>query len=150
MGQYLPVLALGVLGIVFVFGSIMTSRLLAPSRPNAEKSAPYESGITTQVPMPRRFGVGFYLVAMIFIMFDIEIVFMYPWAVANTELGLFGFFAMLLFVGIFFLSFVYELSTGGMNWGPAKRKLESGALSDGRTSESTVRRVGLEGREDQA
>ncbi len=150
MGQYLPVLALGVLGVVFVLGSIMTSRLLAPSRPNAEKSAPYESGITSQVPMPRRFGVGFYLVAMIFIMFDIEIVFMYPWAVANSELGLFGFLAMALFAGIFFLSFVYELSTGGMNWGPGKRKLARGATASDRTSTSTVRRVGLEGRGDES
>lgn len=148
MGQYLPVLTLGILGVVFVIGSLMTSRLLAPSRPNAAKSAPYESGITQQVAMPRRFGVGFYLVAMIFIMFDIEIVFLYPWAVANKELGLFGFFAMALFVVIFFLSFVYELSTGGLNWGPGRRTLDESVQSSDRTTSSTIRRVGLEGRGD--
>ena len=58
-----------------------------------------------------------------FIMFDIEIVFLYPWAVANRELGTFGLVAMLIFAGIFFVSFVYELALGGLNWGPGRRRL---------------------------
>lgn len=147
MDQYLPVVVLAALGVVFVIGSIIASRLLAPNRPTAAKTAAYESGITEQVPMPHRFPVRFYLVAMLFIMFDIEIVFLYPWAVNNTELGTFGLLAMLLFAGIFFLSFVYELSTGGLNWGPSKRYRQSSARAVTRTSSSTVRRVGMDGRE---
>ena len=115
MGQYLPILVLGILGVVFVLLSIFASRLLAPSRTTLPKSAPYECGITDQVAPPRRFPVKFYLVAMLFIMFDIEIVFLYPWAVANRELGTFGLVAMLIFAGIFFVSFVYELALWNHN-----------------------------------
>jgi NADH-quinone oxidoreductase subunit A len=82
---------------------------------------------------------------MLFIMFDIEIVFLYPWAVANDELGLFGLVAMTIFAGIFFLSFVYELAKGGLNWGPGRR-IQTPATSPERTTASTIKKVGLEGR----
>ena len=146
MGQYLPLVVLGVLAIVFVILSIIASRLLAPSRSTLAKSAPYECGITDTVAPPERFPVKFYLVAMLFIMFDIEIVFLYPWAINNRELGSYGLIAMLIFAGIFFLSFVYELALGGLNWGPGRRQLNP-AVSPERTSSSTIRKVGLEGRE---
>jgi len=146
MEQYLPVLTLGVLAVVFVLGSIVASRLLAPERPTSAKRSSDECGIVDQHSIPERFPVKFYLVAMLFIMFDIEIVFLYPWAVANDELGLFGLVAMLIFAGIFFLSFVYELAMGGLNWGPGRRHLTQ-ARSPERTTTSTVRKVGLEGRE---
>ncbi|MFT5530308.1 MAG: NADH-quinone oxidoreductase subunit A [Candidatus Poriferisodalaceae bacterium] len=145
MAQYLPILTLGVLAIVFVLGSIIASRLLAPNRATAVKQGAYECGITEQIPSPERFPVKFYLVAMLFIMFDIEIIFLYPWAVANDELGLFGLIAMAIFVGIFFLSFAYELAMGGLNWGPGRREL-SPVQSPERTTTSTIRKVGLEGR----
>ncbi|MGY9071873.1 MAG: NADH-quinone oxidoreductase subunit A [Acidimicrobiales bacterium] len=145
MEQYLPILTLGVLAIVFVLGSIIASRLLAPSRPTAVKLDAYECGITERIDAPERFPVKFYLVAMLFIMFDIEIIFLYPWAVANDELGLFGLVAMTIFVGIFFLSFAYELAMGGLNWGPGKRVLTP-VQSPERTTSSTIRKVGLEGR----
>jgi NADH-quinone oxidoreductase subunit A len=147
MEQYLPIVALTVLAILFVLLSIVASRVLAPNRETAAKVAPYESGITDQVKPPERFPVRFYLVAMLFIMFDIEIVFLYPWAIRNDDLGAFGLGAMAIFAGIFFLSFVYELATGGLNWGPSKRMLAHPARHPGRTTESTIRRVGLEGRE---
>jgi NADH-quinone oxidoreductase subunit A len=136
MEQYLPILTLGVLAIVFVLGSIIASRLLAPSRPTAVKLDAYECGITERIDAPERFPVKFYLVAMLFIMFDI---------VANDELGLFGLVAMTIFVGIFFLSFAYELAMGGLNWGPGKRVLTP-VQSPERTTSSTIRKVGLEGR----
>ena len=145
MEQYLPILTLGVLAVVFVLLSITASKLLAPQRDTAAKSAPYECGITDTVDAPERFPVRFYLVAMLFIMFDIEIVFLYPWAVENTALGAFGLVAMLVFAGIFFLSFVYELALGGLNWGPPRRDLDQ-ARSPDRTSTSTIRKVGLDGR----
>ena len=147
MEQYLPVLTLGILGVLFVLLSIVASRLLAPERPTLAKRSPYECGITDQVAIPERFPVKFYLVAMLFIMFDIEIIFLYPWAVANDELGLFGLIAMTIFAGIFFLSFVYELAKGGLNWGPGRRLLTP-ATSPERTTNSTIRKVGLEGRLD--
>ena len=147
MEQYLPVLTLGVLGVLFVLLSIIASRLLAPERSTLAKRSAYECGIVDQVPIPERFPVKFYLVAMLFIMFDIEIIFLYTWAVANDELGLFGLVAMTIFAGIFFLSFIYELATGGLNWGPGRRLLTP-ATSPERTTNSTIRKVGLEGRLD--
>jgi NADH-quinone oxidoreductase subunit A len=146
MGDYLPIVALGVLAVVFVFVSLLVSRLLGPSRATVPKSTFYECGITDTIEPPERFPVRFYLVAMLFIMFDIEIIFLYPWAVANADLGLFGMVAMLVFAGVFFLSFVYELAMGGLNWGPARRRVIP-ARSPERTTTSTVRKVGLEGRE---
>jgi len=145
MEQYLPILTLGVLGILFVLLSIIASKLFAPQRNTLAKSAPYECGITDTIDAPERFPVKFYLVAMLFIMFDIEIVFLYPWAVENRALGAFGLVAMLIFAGIFFLSFVYELALGGLNWGPGRKVLDP-IKSPERTSTSTIRRVGLEGR----
>jgi NADH-quinone oxidoreductase subunit A len=150
MEQYLPLIVLAVLGVLFVLLSIVASKLLGPDRPTEVKSAPYESGITDQTPLPERFHVRFYLVAMLFIMFDIEIIFLYPWAVANDELGLFGLLAMVMFAGIFFLSFVYELSTGGLNWGPSRRLRSAAGRLPERTTQSTVRKVGLEGRQEVA
>jgi NADH-quinone oxidoreductase subunit A len=149
MEQYLPILTLGILGVLFVLLSIIASRLLAPERSTLAKRSPYECGIVDQVAIPERFPVKFYLVAMLFIMFDIEIIFLYPWAVANDELGLFGFVAMTIFAGIFFLSFVYEVAKGGLNWGPGRRLLTP-ATSPERTTNSTIRKVGLEGRLDLA
>ena len=145
MEQYLPVLTLGILGVLFVLLSIIASRLLAPERSTIAKRSAYECGITDQAAIPERFPVKFYLVAMLFIMFDIEIVFLYPWAVANDELGLFGLVAMTIFAGIFFLSFVYELAKGGLNWGPGRR-IQTPATSPERTTASTIKKVRLEGR----
>ena len=145
MEQYLPVLTLGILGVLFVLLTIIASRLLAPERSTIAKRSAYECGITDQAAIPERFPVKFYLVAMLFIMFDIEIVFLYPWAVANDELGLFGLVAMTIFAGIFFLSFVYELAKGGLNWGPGRR-IQTPATSPERTTASTIKKVGLEGR----
>ena len=145
MAEYLPIVVFGALAVAFVFLSIIVSRLLAPQRATPAKQAAYESGISDQVALPERFPVRFYLVAMLFIMFDIEIVFLYPWAVANEALGLFGLVAMLVFAGIFFLSFVYELGVGGLNWGPGK-VMRRAARDPERTTTSTIRKVGLEGR----
>ena len=87
MGQYLPIIALMVLAILFGAGSFLASGLLAPYRPNSAKEAPYECGIVPSREPPERFPVGFYVVAMLFIMFDIEIIFLYPYAVDYRYLG---------------------------------------------------------------
>ncbi|MDH4171745.1 MAG: NADH-quinone oxidoreductase subunit A, partial [Acidimicrobiia bacterium] len=119
LGQYLPILALLVLAGLFAALSLMASALLAPRRPNDKKAAPYECGIIPAKETPERFPVKFFLVAMIFIVFDIEIIFFYPWAMAHRGLGLFGLVAILVFSFLVFESFVYLISNGALNWGPA-------------------------------
>jgi NADH-quinone oxidoreductase subunit A len=151
MGQYLPIACLLILGALFCGLSFLASRLLAPHHPSAAKSAPYECGIVPGRESPERFPVSFYLVAMLFIMFDIEIVFLYPYATNRESLGFYGFWAIIVFSVIFFLSFVYEVAKGGLDWGPLQRMRRSAAVSAERTTRSTIRRVGLEGRpEDEA
>lgn len=148
MEQYLPVLVMVVLGVLFAGLSFVASGLLAPRVPTLAKRAPYECGIVPSREPPERFPVKFYLVAMIFIMFDVEIIFLFPWAVIAGELGSPGFWAVLLFSVIFYVSFLYELAMGGLEWGPIKRSVRADpARSPWRTSETTIRRVGLEGRE---
>lgn len=146
MDDYLPLLVTFVLGIVFVLGSIVTSRLLGPSRPTTAKSAPYESGIVPTREPPERFPVRFYLVAMIFVVFDIEIIFLLPWAVLATDLGVYGLWALGIFLVPFVVSFAWEISRGALDWGPAVRALRQGLVDPNRTSRTTVRLVGTEGR----
>lgn len=148
MDQYLPLAVMLVLAVGFVVLSITTARMLGTTRPTAAKSAPYESGIVPSREPPERFPVRFYLVAMIFIVFDVELIFLYPWAVIHRPLGAAGLVEMLLFSVAVFVAFVYLVSKGALDWGPAKRgrRLVT-AIDETRTSETTVRRVGLDGRE---
>jgi len=150
MGQYLPLVVLMGLAIAFGGLSFVASRLLAPNRPSSAKEAPYECGIVPSREPPERFPVSFYIVAMLFIMFDIEIIFLYPYALERGTLGAFGFWAIVVFSAIFFLTFVYEVARGGLEWGPlhSYRTLEHDAsmVSAERDSTTTIRRVGLEGR----
>jgi NADH-quinone oxidoreductase subunit A len=149
LGQYLPLVVLLALAIVFAAGSFVTTTLLAPKRSNDRKTAPYESGIIPVRGTPERFPVKFFLVAMIFIVFDIEIIFFYPWAVSHREVGVFGLVAILIFTAAVFESFVYLISNGALEWGPIKRLRQAASpmVSAQRTTEGTIRRVGLEGRE---
>jgi NADH-quinone oxidoreductase subunit A len=146
MGQYLPILALLVLAVVFGAMSRVASRLLAPSLPTAPKLAPYECGIVSAVEPPERFPVRFYLVAMIFIVFDIETIFLFPWSVVFRELGAFGLVAMGVFALAVFESFLYLIGNGALDWGPRHAQRQSAVVSPARTSTTTIRRVGLEGR----
>ena len=149
MGQYLPVATLAVLAVVFAALSRVASRLLAPSATTIAKRSPYECGIVPGREPPERFPVRFYLIAMIFIVFDIEIIFLYPWAVIYRNLGAFGLSEILLFTVSVLVSFVYLLSNGALDWGPANRAQRlSPMVSAERTSRTTVRHVGLEGRTD--
>jgi NADH-quinone oxidoreductase subunit A len=147
MAQYLPIFMLLVLALVFVGLSRFASRLLAPRRPSLPKSAPYECGIVPGRDTPDRFPVKFFLVAMIFIVFDIEIIFLFPYAVVHRELGGYGIAAVVIFVVLVFESFVYLIGNGALDWGPVKRLREVTLVSPARTLSSTVKRVGTEGRE---
>lgn len=154
MDQYLPVVTLLVLAVVFGVISALASRLLAPRRPTPAKAAPYECGIVPRRDPPERFPVRFYLVAMIFIIFDIEIIFLYPWAVTYRRLSSFGLWEMVVFAAVVFVSFLYLISNGALDWGPVKRvrRLTTGSsmVSAERTTATTVKRVGLEGRGEHA
>jgi NADH-quinone oxidoreductase subunit A len=137
--QYLPILILGVLAFLFTVFSLVSSRLLAPKKkPTAAKLAPYECGIVPNVEPPQRFPVRFYLVSMIFIIFDIEIVFLYPWAVVFHQIETFGLIEVIIFAAVVFVSFLYLISNGALTWGPPKT-LQPGMPS--RTSESTITRI---------
>ena len=139
MVQYLPILILAFLGFAFTVFSLVSSAMLAPKKkPTAAKLAPYESGIVPSVEPPQRFPVRFYLVSMIFIIFDIEIVFLYPWAVVFHQIETFGLVEVIVFAAVVFVSFVYLISNGALTWGPA-RTLQPGMPS--RTSESTISRI---------
>jgi len=150
MGQYLPIVVLLVLAVIFGVLSFAASRLLAPRRPSVAKEAPYECGIVPSREPPERFPVSFYIVAMLFIMFDIEIIFLYPYAVSHSTLGAYGFWAVFAFSVVFFATFVYEVARGGLDWGPSQRGRtfagDAAMVSPERTLASTVRRVGTEGR----
>jgi len=148
--QYLPLAALMVLGILFAAVSFLASRLLAPNRPNDKKNSAYECGIEPAKETPERFPVRFFLIAMIFIVFDIELIFFYPWAVAHQSLGAFGLVAILIFAFAVFESFVYLVGNGALEWGPVHqaRRLTT-AVSTERTTRSTIRRVGGEGRDEE-
>lgn len=146
MGQYLPIFALGVLAVLFAGISRVAQRLIVPPRPNPAKAAPYECGIIPGREPPERFPVTFYLVAMIFIVFDVEIIFLFPYAVVFERLGGFGIAAVVLFVAAVFESFVYLIGNGALDWGPIKRLRPREVVTPARTSATTVRRVGTEGR----
>ena len=156
MGQYLPIVVLATLAVLFGAISLVASKLLAPRRPNTAKSAPYECGIVPSREAPERFPVSFYIIAMLFIMFDIEIIFVYPYAVSHAALGPYAFFEMLAFSAVFFSAFVYAIARGALDWGPIKKavRLDDGVsnpmTSDSRTFTSTIRRVGFEGRNEGA
>ena len=147
LGQYLPLLALFILAALFAAGSFVVSGLLAPRNPTSAKRAAYECGIVPTKETPERFPVKFFLVAMIFIVFDIEIIFFYPYAIAQGGLGVFGLVSIMVFTFAVFESFVYLISNGALEWGPIKQvAAPSGAISPDRTASSTIRRVGLEDR----
>jgi NADH-quinone oxidoreductase subunit A len=116
VGQYLPIFAMLVLAIIFAVVSRVVSQLLAPRRPSEAKSSPYECGIVPDQGPPERFPVKFFLVAMIFIVFDIEIIFLFPFAVVFRSLGWYGIAAILIFTAAVFESFVYLIGNGALDW----------------------------------
>jgi NADH-quinone oxidoreductase subunit A len=151
VGQYLPIVALAVVAILFGVLSFVASGLLAPYRPNSAKEAPYECGIVPSRDNPERFPVSFYVIAMLFIMFDIEIIFTYPYAVSRGVLGAYGFFEMAAFSAVFFVAFVYMVAKGALEWGPLKRSdADDDAANDELVAvtqaKGSFRVVGLEGR----
>jgi NADH-quinone oxidoreductase subunit A len=118
MEVYVPVVIMFAIGLGFAIVSVVASRIAGPRRVNRAKSDPYESGIE---PAPvsagsTRFPVKFYLTAMLFIVFDIEIIFLVPWAIHHDVLGVFGFWAVVMFIAALFIAYAYEWRRGGLDW----------------------------------
>jgi NADH-quinone oxidoreductase subunit A len=116
LSDYLPIVILLALATVFAVGSIGVASRVGPRNPSPAKDAPYECGITPERLPSERFPVKFYLVAMLFIIFDVEVVFFYPWAVIFRELRLFGLAEMGVFVGFLLVAYVYIVRRGGLDW----------------------------------
>jgi NADH-quinone oxidoreductase subunit A len=119
LSDYLPIVLMGVLAVVFAVASLGASSLLRPHRPNLPKLSAYESGNDpVRLPGGERFSVKFYVVAMLFIIFDIETIFLFPWAVTFRQLGLFGLIEMAVFIALVFVAYVYVWKKGGLDWAP--------------------------------
>ncbi|MDA2895187.1 NADH-quinone oxidoreductase subunit A [Mycolicibacterium sp. BiH015] len=118
MGVYLPVLVMGAVAAAFALGSVAIARLIGPRRDNRAKLQAYECGIEpARLPIgSARFPMKFYVTAMLFIVFDIEIVFLYPWAVAFDSLGVFALVEMLLFMSTVAVAYGYVWRRGGLAW----------------------------------
>ena len=121
MQSWLSILMLLAVAIGFGAFTVFASNLLGPKRPTPEKSAPYECGVPPVGDARERQSVKFYLVAMIFLLFDIEIAFLYPWAIALRDLGWPGFVQLLSFFLILMVGYVYVWRKGILDWGPAAR-----------------------------
>ena len=121
MADYLPILVMAGLVVLFVLGSFIASSLLAPKSPNAAKQAPYECGIVPEQEPAERFPVKFYLVAMSFIVLDVEIIFLYPFSLVRRGLGFPGLIAIGAFVFVLLIPFAYLLSVGALSWGPPRK-----------------------------
>ncbi|KAA0891601.1 NADH-quinone oxidoreductase subunit A [Oryzomonas japonica] len=116
LGAYLPILLLVIVAVLFGLVSIVLSSLIGQKKPSPVKLAPYESGCTPVGTARERFSIKFYLIAMLFILFDIEAVFLYPWAILYKKLGVFGLVEMGTFIVILFVGYIYVWKKGALEW----------------------------------
>ena len=114
--SYFPVLLFILVGIGVGGGAMLIGRLLAPHRPDGQKLSPYECGFEAFEDARMQFDVRYYLVAILFILFDLEIAFLFPWALAYREIGPVGFWAMMIFLGVLVVGFIYEWTRGALEW----------------------------------
>ncbi|MDH3762699.1 MAG: NADH-quinone oxidoreductase subunit A [Gammaproteobacteria bacterium] len=116
LGNYLPILIF--MCVTLFMGSvfIILGKLLGPSRPDAEKNSPYECGFEAFEDSRMKFDVRYYLVAILFIIFDLEIAFLFPWAIVLDQVGTFGLLAMAIFLAVLVIGFIYEWKKGALEW----------------------------------
>ena len=114
--QYFPVLLFIVVGLGLGLLLLSLGAVLAPNRPDAEKNSPYECGFEAFEDARMKFDVRYYLVAILFILFDLEIAFLFPWAVVLPQIGFFGFAAMMVFLAVLVVGFLYEWKKGALDW----------------------------------
>ena len=114
--NYLPILIFMVIAVVSGCVMIAMGAVLGPHRPDSDKLSPYECGFEAFEDSRMKFDVRYYLVAILFIIFDLEIAFLFPWAVVLDEIGGFGFVAMMLFLAVLVVGFIYEWKKGALDW----------------------------------
>ena len=114
--EYLAILIYIAIAIGFACFAILASYLLGQKKPSAIKQSPYECGVTTIGPTFRRIPIKYYIIAMLFLLFDIEVVFLYPWAVVFREMKVFGFISMAIFIGILLVAYIYIWKKGALEW----------------------------------
>ncbi len=130
--DYLPIVVMGALAVVFAVASLAVSSVIRPNRPNAVKLSAYECGNDpVRLPRGEKFSVKFYVVAMLFIIFDIETIFLFPWAVSFRRLGLFGLAEMAVFIALVFVAYIYIWRKGGLDWAQDQvTPVESAAVTE--------------------
>jgi len=116
LSNYLPILIFIIVGLLVGAALISIGSLLGPKRPDSAKQSPYECGFEAFEDARMKFDVRYFLVAILFIIFDLEIAFLFPWAVVLDEIGLFGYLAMMIFLGILVVGFIYEWKKGALEW----------------------------------
>jgi len=116
LAEYFPILLFILVGLAVGVVPLALGKLLGPNRPDPEKLSPYECGFAAFEDARMKFDVRYYLVAILFILFDLEIAFLFPWAVALNDIGAAGFIAMMVFLGILVVGFVYEWMKGALEW----------------------------------
>ena len=116
MQEYIPVALFLVIALFIAIVMVLIPKFIAPFVANKAKIQSYECGFGQKGMKEDCFNVRFYLVAMLFVIFDLEIIFLFPWAVALRQIGMFGFFSMMVFLGILTVGFLYELKTGALEW----------------------------------
>lgn len=116
LSEYAPILAFSGVACLIAIGTIIASYIIAPQRPDSEKSSAYECGFEAFDDARTQFDVRFYLVAILFIIFDLEVAFLFPWAIALGKIGLFGFWSMLVFLAVLTIGFIYEWKKGALEW----------------------------------
>lgn len=116
LASYFPVLVFILIGLIAGIAFILLGTILSPKRHYAEKDTPFECGFEAFENARMKFDVRYYLVAILFILFDLEVAFMFPWAVVFKELGAYGFWSMLVFIVLLTVGFVYEWKKGALEW----------------------------------
>ena len=116
LAEYFPILLFIIVALVIGVAPLALGKLLGPNRPDPEKLSPYECGFEAFEDARMKFDVRYYLVAILFILFDLEIAFLFPWAVVVNEIGLYGFISMMIFLAILVVGFVYEWMKGALEW----------------------------------
>ena len=116
LSNYVPILIFLVVAALLGGLLLLLGRVLAPHRPDKEKLSPYECGFEAFEDSRMKFDVRYYLVAILFIIFDLEIAFLFPWAIVLEDIGVFGFWAMMLFLAILVVGFIYEWMKGALEW----------------------------------
>ncbi|MGH6976789.1 MAG: NADH-quinone oxidoreductase subunit A [Stellaceae bacterium] len=114
--EYLPILIFIGVAVALSVAIVLASFVLVRQRPDSEKVSPYECGFQPFSDARAKFDVRFYLVSLLFIIFDLEVAFLFPWAVALGKIGVFGFWSMMVFLGVLTVGFIYEWKTGALEW----------------------------------